>query len=101
MSVVVIILLLIVSVGIAGAYCILMKEKSRSISVYEKCQQEKIESEIKMLKSLNKSVSSKTSEDVINNIMKSENTILKNALNDDNISDEDPIRKLKNTKRFK
>jgi len=76
MGEIIIILLLLTSAGLIGVYCILNREKTQAIKTYKKLQEEKIDDEIKMLKSLKSNPSSKTSDDIIKNIMNSRNTLL-------------------------
>ena len=79
----IIILLLLTSAGLIGVYYILNRDKTQAIKTYKKLQEEKVNDEIKMLKSLKGNISSKTSDDIIKNIMNSRNTLLENALKDD------------------
>ncbi|AIJ06250.1 hypothetical protein JH146_1408 [Methanocaldococcus bathoardescens] len=83
MGEIIIIMLLLTSAGLIGIYCILNKDKTQAIKTYKKLQEEKIDNEIKMLKSLKGNISSKASDDIIKNIMNSRNTLLENALKDD------------------
>ncbi|XRO77215.1 hypothetical protein ACO3VM_01430 [Methanocaldococcus sp. 10A] len=88
------VLLLLVGVGLAIAFISLNKNKIQTITTYKKIQEEKVDYEIKILKNLKNNVCSGASDDVINNILNSENTILKNALND-NLDDADISKKLR------
>ena len=88
MDEIIIIILLLTSTGLLGIYCILNKDKTQVIKIYKKLQEEKINNEIKMLKSLKGEISSKTSDDIIKNIMNSRNTLLENALKDDFIEED-------------
>ncbi len=88
MDEIIIIILLLTSTGLLGIYCILNKDKTQVIKIYKKLQEEKINNEIKMLKSLKGEISSKTSDDIIKNIMNSRNILLENALKDDFIEED-------------
>ena len=83
MDEIIIIMLLLTSAGLIGVCCILNRDKTQAIKTYKKLQEKKVDDEIKMLKSLKSNVSSKTSDDIIKNIMNSRNTLLENALKDD------------------
>ncbi|ADC70434.1 conserved hypothetical protein [Methanocaldococcus sp. FS406-22] len=83
MNEIIIIILLLTSAGLVGVCCILNRDKTQAIKKYKKLQKEKVDDEIKMLKSLKGDISPKTSDDIIKNIMNSRNTLLENALKDD------------------
>lgn len=68
--------MLLTSTGLVGVYCILTKNKTSTMNEYKKLREEKINNEIKMLKILKNEISPKISDDLIKNIMESENKLL-------------------------
>ncbi|XRP97517.1 hypothetical protein ACO3UB_03095 [Methanocaldococcus sp. 16A] len=88
------VLLLLVGVSLAIAFTSLNKNKIQTVTAYKRILEEKVDCEIKILKNLKNNVCSEASDEIINNILNSENTILKNALND-NLDDADISKKLR------
>jgi len=90
----IIIILLLSFAGLIGVYYILNRDKTQTIKTYQKLQEEKIDDEIRMLKNIKSDICSGASDDLIDNILNSENKLLKDALKN-NLDDADVCKKLR------
>ena len=74
--------LVLVGAGLIAAYYLVTKDKNSAQNKYKKLQKERDGKEIKMIRHLKGNANSNISDDIIKNIMNSDNTILEKALED-------------------
>ncbi len=94
MNFVIIVAIMVLGIGLILAFMVLNKNKSETTATYKKAQEEKIDAEIRMLKNIKSNICSGASDEIIDNILHSENKLLKDALKN-NLDDADVCKKLR------